>query len=193
MCFVIRVNVLLMSCIFPQLQEDPEKRGSRSISQRGQLPCPGYCPTLWYCSGCVLCRSWRIPAGLHSLQHLLCIKKKKIHIPVFVSARYISTVLGTSYVYHHDFSETFSKMLKKPNMPFHFEAVPLKSWFLSGKLARLWRFSPFPEISQTSINVCSINYSALIHEPMHPSPASATTVNAGERASGSMSKVITRA
>lgn len=59
----------------PLLQKDPEKGGSRSVPQGGQLPGPGYCPTLWHCPGCVLCRSWRVPAGVHPLQHLLCINK----------------------------------------------------------------------------------------------------------------------
>lgn len=63
------------------LQEDSKKRGSHGISQRGQLPCPGYRPALRYCPGCVLRRSWRIRTGLHSHQHLLRVKKTATNKP----------------------------------------------------------------------------------------------------------------
>lgn len=67
-------HMLTLHSLF-QWQKDPEKGGPRSFPQGGQLQGPGYCTTLWHCPGCVLCRSWRVPAGVHPLQHLLCINK----------------------------------------------------------------------------------------------------------------------
>lgn len=128
MCFVICVNVFLTLLYTPPPAGRFWKKRVPEHFSKGPVAVPWWLPRSLVlprlCTLSELENFYWVTLPTTSTLHK---RKKKIHIPVFLPPPTFHETVMSPAVYHHDFSETFSKMLKKnQNMLFHFKAALLK-------------------------------------------------------------------
>ena len=62
-------------------QKNHEEGGSRGLPEGGQLPGASHCPSLRHSPGGLLCRGGRVPAGVHTSEHLLFVSTPLSSLP----------------------------------------------------------------------------------------------------------------